>query len=182
MKGMKQRIVALVVALSMVFAFTLTGCSDVTDVVEQVADDAATAAAQFIEGNVTGEVGQEYETKWFKFTVDSMEVSSTYGDYTAADGNNLLIAHITETNNSGSSQPFGTFDWFIDESSLDDYIYPLDPLNDEMMPIDFRLADGETASYDVVIEYPASLASPFLMYIEADDQGQTYTTFKIPVN
>lgn len=181
MKSLKKRALALVVSLCMVSTFALTACN-AGEQVQQAADDAINAVAQMLEGEVTGEVGKEYTTKWFTFTVDSMSTGTSYADYTAAEGNTLLIAHITETNVSGSSQPFGTFDWFVDDDTLAEYIYPLDPLNDEMMPASFTLEDGETASYDLVIEYPSDLPSPFLMYIEADDQGDTYNTFKLAIS
>ncbi len=177
MSNLKKRGLALVLALCMVSTFTLTACNQV----EQAANDVSNAVAQMIEGDVTGVVGTEYATKWFTFTVDTMETAQSYGDYTAAEGNTLLVAHITETNTSGSSQPFGTFDWFVDDSSLPDYIFPLDPFTDEMMPASFNLSDGETASYDIVIEYATSLAEPYLMYIEVDEEGTTYTSFKIPI-
>lgn len=180
MFSMKKKVAALAVSLCMVSTFTLTACGT-GEQVQQVVDEVVESAAKLIEGDVTGEVGTEYTTKWFTFSVDSMTTGLTYEDYTAADGNKLLIAHITETNISGEKQPFGTFDWFVDDDTLIDYLYPLDPLNDKMMPASFELADGETASYDVVIEYPSTLTQPYLMYIEADETGQTYTTFKIPI-
>jgi hypothetical protein len=177
MVGFGKSVAVLLLTLSMISGLTLTACG----AVEQAANSAAESLAQLIEGDVTGTVGTEYRTMWFTFTVDSMETTQSYNDYAASDGNTLVIAHITETNNSGADQPFGTFDWFVDDTSLPEYIYPLDPLNDDMMPVEFTLSDGETASYDVVIEYPDNLANPYLMYIEADDEGQTYTTFKVPV-
>lgn len=176
----KKRIIAVLVALCMVSTLSLTACG-VGEQVQQATDDAIEAVAQMIDGEVTGEIGTEYTTKWFTFTVDSMSTSYSYGDYTAEAGNILVIAHITEKNISGATQPFGTFDWFVDDTTLADYIYPLEPMNDDMMPESFELSDGETASYDVVIEFPEDLANPFLMYIEADDQGSTYDTFMIPI-
>jgi hypothetical protein len=173
----KKRVLALLVALSLVSSLTLTACN----AVEQVAQSAAENVAQFLEGDVTGEVGTKYETRWFSFTVDSAERTQNYDSYTASEGNTLLVVHITETNTSGEPQAFGTFDWFLDDDSLGEYIYPLDPLNDTMMPSSFTLADEETASYDVVIECPSSLANPYLMYVETDTDDQTYTTFKLPV-
>lgn len=177
----KKKTLVLVVSLCMAASLLLVGCGQV----KQVADDVSTAVTdtitQTIEGNVTGKVGTEYATKWFTFTVESMTVDTTYDDYTAGAGNTLLIARITETNTSGDEQPFGTFDWFVDDTSLSDYIYPLDPFKSSMMPSEFDLADGETVTYDVVIEYPNNLSSPFLVYIEQDETGSTFTTFKVAI-
>ncbi len=171
MKKFKMGAMSALLALCMAMTLGLGGCG----VGDQV--------AQLISGNVTGEVAKEYQTKWFTFTVESMSIGDTYEGYTAGAGNTLLIAHITETNTSGQSQPFGTFDWYVtpDSTTPEDFIYPLDPLNDNMMPLEVYLQDGETLSCDVVIEYPADLSNPHLMYIEVDEHGDTYTTFKIPV-
>ena len=134
-----------------------------------------------ISGEVIGEVGVKYETKWFTFTIESINVAQTYGDYTAAEGNALVIAHVSLTNTSGAEQPFGTFDWLVDDDSLLEYIYPLDYFTEGMMPDEFELLDGESASYDVVIEFSDSLNTPYFMYLEVDDKGTTYGTFKLPL-
>ncbi len=138
-----------------------------------------------ISGNVTGRVGEEYSTRWFTFTFNSLETGSTYSrgsaNYTASSGNTLVIASITITNTSGGEQPFGTFDWFVNARSLSEPIWPIDPLNNNMMPTDFYLQDGETATYDVVIEYPSNLASPYFTYTEVDEYGGTHATFQIPI-
>ncbi|MCL2807923.1 MAG: DUF2510 domain-containing protein [Coriobacteriia bacterium] len=132
-------------------------------------------------GDITGEIGREYSTKWFDFTVNSMRVSSSIPEHTASAGNVLVIANITITNTFGSLQPFGTFDWLVDSSSLSDYIWPMDPLNSSMMPESYNIDDGETVTYDVVVEIPDDLDNPFFMYIELDEKGQQFTTFKIPI-
>jgi uncharacterized membrane protein len=173
--------VVVVVAIVVGVVFVVNGANRAIDEVITPPISGTDQSYEKISGEFTGEVGRGYETKWFQFTVDSMTTASSYEGYTAASGNTLLIAHITETNIFGSTQPFGTFDWFVDDTSLDEYIYPLDPLNSDMMPDSFELRDGATASYDVVIEYPSNLANPYFMYIEADEDDNRYATFKIPI-
>ena len=129
-------------------------------------------------GDTIIKVGKTYKTRWFSFTIESLDTDTKYGSHTAASGNTLVIAHITLTNTSGSSQPFGTFDWLVDDDSLTDYIFPLSPLNDKMMPEEFDLEDGKTVSYDVVIEYSADLKNPYFMYIEEDEYGARYSSYK----
>ena len=131
-------------------------------------------------GDVMAEVGKEYATKWFTFTVKSMKVTSSIPEHNAASGSTLMVASITVTNTYGTPQTFGTFDWVI--IGDDDYYYvPLSPLNNNMMPDVFELKDKESATYDVVIEYPSDLKNPYLMYIEQDESGQVFQSFMIPV-
>lgn len=180
MTGVKKRVAAGLLLLCLVSASSpsLAGC----DVAEEVPHVAGEAVSQLFEGDVIGEVGTEYVTKWFSFTVASLEVTQSYGTYTAAESNTLVVAHIIETNTSGASLPFGTYDWFVADDLLTERIFPLDAFTDEMMPSSFTLSDGKTGEYDVVIEYSTSLADPFLIYIEAGAQGSTYSTFKIPLS
>jgi hypothetical protein len=138
---------------------------------------------QTLEGDVVGKVGTKYETKWFSFTVNSMTTGTTYQGYSAASGNTLVISNITITSTSSTPQSYGTFDWRVDDDTLAEYIYPMDPITGvkDMMPASFELSQGQTATYNVIIEYPSSLPSPVLMYIEAGESGTRYSTFVIPI-
>lgn len=182
MKNLKKGIAALLASVCLTATLTLSACG-VGEQMQQAAGDAISAVTTLAQGENIGQVGAEYETRWFTFTIESMEVTPSIPEYTASDGNTLVVARITETNISGSSQPFGTFDWFVDDDTLAEYIYPveLNDVNPEMMPASFRLADGETCTYDIVIEYPLDLANPFLVYMEVDDKENVYMTFKVPV-
>ena len=137
-----------------------------------------------VSGNIIGQVGTTYATRWFDFTFNSMYTSNSYEGITAGNGNTLVVANITITNTTDSPQPFGTFDWLMDDASLPDYIRPLDPpsgANSMMMPTNFTLGPGDTATYDVVIEYPANAPNPYFQYIEVSSTGEVYTTFSIPI-
>lgn len=130
--------------------------------------------------DTTGTIGQTYETRWFTCNVESLTTSSSYDGYEAMDGYYLVIAHITEKNVSGNTQPFGTFDWPVgsDDISTSEYLYPLEAFNDEMMPDSFYLDDGEEVSYDVVIEVPDDLDDPYLIYTELSSSGTVYGSIK----
>jgi len=175
MKTIGKRLVILLVAVSMAATLGLAGCSS-----NGGGNDISNAVAQLLEGDVTGQIGKEYKTQWFTFTINSMSTNSSFAGYTAASGNKLVIANITLTNIFGSSQPFGTYDWFVLGDNTDE-IYPLSPLNDKMMPESFSLNDKETVTYDVVIEFPEDLKNPYFMYTEIDEKGTAGTTFKIPI-
>ena len=185
MKNVKRRVLAVVLSLCLMSSVFLAGCGIGDQVQEQVQQSVADVvnAITLTQGDNTGQVGKEYATKWFTFTVESMSTTSSIPEHSAAAGNILLVARISITNTSGAEQPFGNFDWFVDDDSLLDYIYPVElhDVNDQMMPEKFMLQDGESATYDVVIEFPENLADPSLVYIEADDQGQRYATFMIPI-
>ena len=178
---MKKKLTVFLVTLSMIAALGLVGCGGGNNPVQNVVDDASNAVSQLLEGDVTGQVGKEYATKWFKFTINSLETASSFAGYNAADGNTLVIANITITNTFGSTQPFGTFDWFVDDDSLAEYLWPMAPLNDTMMPESFDLPDGQTVTYTVVVEIPANLANPYFMYTEVDSEGNSFTTFRVPI-
>jgi len=138
---------------------------------------------QELFGDVTGQVGTTYSTRWFDFTVNSMQISQTYDSITARSGNNLVIVNVTITSTFDTPQPYGTFDWFLDDDTLSNYIWPLDPVSgsNNMMPEKFDLDPGQSVTYDVVIEYPSNLANPFFMYAEINANGDVFTSFKIPV-
>ena len=180
MTKISKKVLLLLVAVSMVATLALTACGGGSQA-KDTTEDTTESAAQTLEGDVTGEIGKEYQSKWFTFSVDALTKTDSIPELSAGEGNSLVVATVTITNTSGSEQLFGTFDWLVDDDSLAEYIYPVDPLNDKMMPAEFALKDGETATYDVVVEFPADLANPFFMYIEADENGQTYSTFKIPI-
>lgn len=177
---------ALLVAACMAATLGLAGClgggggddaEDTTTPLEGISN----ALSQLVEGDVTGKVGTEYATKWFTFTVNTMNTASEFAGHEAKEGNTLVVANITITNTFGEPQPFGTFDWIVDDDTLEHRIHPMAPLNSSMMPEDYTLNDGQSVTYDVVVEYPADLANPHFMYIEMDENERVFTTFKIPI-
>jgi len=207
MNSVKKRLLVALVSVCMVAALGLTACNgnngsqsdqsstdqnntattdtssnnNSTDNATNSNSTSNNSTAQQLSGDVIGQVGTEYATKWFTFTVNSLTTSSSYDTMTAASGDTLVIANVTITNTFGSAQPFGTFDWFVDDSSLSDYIYPVAPINSGMMPESYTLQDGDTVTYDVVIEISSSLANPYFMYVEVDSSGNTFSTFSLPI-
>ena len=178
MVTMKRRMVALLIAFSMAATLGLVGCGGGGT----GGSDSNEPRAQMISGLFTGQVGVKYGTEWFEFTINTMTTGSEFAGHTAAEGFELVIANVTITNTSGATQPFGTFDWFIDDDLLMDYLFPLSPLTDSMMPDFFELANKETATYDLVIEIPINLPSPYLIYVELSEYEDEGATVRIPVN
>jgi len=181
--------ISAVLAFSMIFA--LTGCGDsgggssgggVGNAINQVADNVRLSAARMLQGNVSGEVGATYGTRWFEFTIESIkEIDDAFG-YTAPDGYILIDVVVTETGTFDEPIIMGTFDFYMDSDTFLEYEWPIDPLDDSMMPLEFYLAKDETVTYRMVFEVPASLDDLKLMYTEIDENMSIYATFVIDVN
>lgn len=176
MKHTKRYALLLLAGL---LALSLCACGGLNEAAGSVGE----AIGQMLSGDVTGEVGKVYRTEWFSFTVESVEVVSSYAGYTPAEGYVLYDTVVTETCTFDQPIPMGTFDFFMDHDSFMDYAYPLDPLNDSMMPLEFELDKGEFATYHMVFEVPEDVESGLrLMYVEVDENDTEHATFTIKVN
>jgi len=172
----------LLVALA-AMTVAVTGCSDATNaVVESVSNAVSEAVAQAVTGDVTGEIGTTYSTQWFEFNVESIEFVSEYAGYTPEEGNTLIDVVVTEEGTFDEPVPMGTYDFIIDQESFEEYVYPLDALDDTMMPDEFELAKGETVTYHMVFEVPENTEGLFLFYTEIDESDTEGATFTININ
>jgi hypothetical protein len=92
---------------------------------------------------------------------------------------------VKETNIFDESIPMGTFDFWVDSDSFDEYLMPLAPLNDTMMPEEFELAVDDSVTYHIIYEVPVDLADLRIFYTEiADDgseEGEVGATFSIKI-
>ncbi|MDR1205788.1 MAG: hypothetical protein LBL26_09975 [Peptococcaceae bacterium] len=161
-----------------VLVFALSGCGGS---VRQAALNTAKSVVEMLSGDVTGEVGKTYATQWFEFTVQSIGEVSEYAGYTPEDGYTLYDVLITETGTFDEASPMGTFDFYMDASSFEDYIYPLDPMSDDMMPMEFDLEPNQTVEYHMVYEIPSNASGVNLMYTEVDAEENEGVTFNIPI-
>jgi hypothetical protein len=176
--------VAAVLFLSVILSFSACGQK-----VEQAADTAAGAISsagralgQLLEGDVTGEIGKDYRTEWFSFNIASVEEVSEYAGYTPTEDYTLVDVIVSETCIFDQAIPMGTFDFYMDSDSFEDYIYPLDPLDDSMMPLEFDLAPDESVQYHMVYEIPVERDGLVLMYTEIDESDTEHATFTINLN
>lgn len=170
---MKRRILAAIAAIAAVTVL-FTGCNDIKDAVSG-------AVAQVISGNVTGEVSKTYATKWFEFTIDAIEVVPSYAGYTASPGHKLIDVLITEKGTFEEPSPMGTFDFFIGHGDIDNGYWPLDPIDETMMPDEFYLATDEVVQYHMVYEVPDTETGLQLSYVEFDEAGTEGNTFTINI-
>lgn len=160
---------SLVLIVSFVMVFALAGCD---------------MLGGLLGGKTEGEVGTTLKTSWFDFTVNSAEEADSYADYTAAEGNKLVVVEVTETNTSDDELPMGTFDFMLDDpADTEYYVEAMAPLDSNMMPEEFYLAAGETVTYTLVFEVPAASSNFTLVFVEygIDSSGNESTgdTFKV---
>jgi predicted small secreted protein len=179
MKKLAKAAVAVLISLNLV---VLAGCNTVGDVVNDVGQGVSDALGQLISGDVTGEVGKDYRTQWFSFKVDSITKVDEYTGITALPGNELIDVVITEKNIFDESIPMGTWDFYVDAPSFPEYIFPLDPVDDTMMPLDFELAPDESATYHMVFEVPVDTTDLVLVYVEIDETESIGATFTIKID
>jgi hypothetical protein len=185
MSKTKKRIV-IVLALALALALSLAACGSGKDQAESALGDASQSArellGQLLGGDVTGEVGKDYRTEWFSFNVKSINSVAEYAGYAPGEGNVLIDVLLTETNNFEEALPFGTSDFYMDDISFEEFIYPISPIDDTMMPEEFELGTDESAEYHMIYEIPADTTDLRLMYTEIDETGAEHATFTIPVS
>lgn len=139
------------------------------------------AIGDLISGDTKGTVGKAYHTQWFAFRVDSIEHVAEYAGYTAAEGNELVDVVVTIQNIFGDPIPMGTFDFYLDSDTFLEYEWPMNPLDETMMPEEYELADDEERTYHMVYEVPTDLSDLTLYYTEIDENNNVGATFSIPV-
>ncbi|WP_367925240.1 DUF4352 domain-containing protein [uncultured Ruthenibacterium sp.] len=155
MKKVWKLVVAAVVAVC------LTACVGVNPLAEKKLD---------------GVVGDKLSNMFFDWTVNSAESASEYEGYAAADGYQLVVCNVTIDNTFGEALPMFDTDFQLQwGEGEEDYAWSLDAYADTMMPLEWELADGESASYDLVFEVPADLTSFGIVYLEqyTDEDGNS---------
>ena len=148
-------------ALAVLLVLTLTGCDLVNELgskVEEIRND-------IISGDVTGEIGKTYSTQWFDFSVNAIERVDQYQDQVPAEGMQFIKAEIFEKSTYDKAIPMGTFDFFVDHDSFDEYIWPMDPWHDSMMPAEFELNKGDSVTYTLIFEVPADIETVDFYYV-----------------
>ncbi len=142
---------------------------------ESASANASTAADTESAGGTTETSGEEisasdgygvgymedlFHTLFFDFTVDdAWFIGDTYGTYTAEDGYQLVEVDITVTNTFGDTITMYDLDFQLDwGDSEDGFAFPISAddkgLDNDMLPQEYDLADGETRSGILIFEIP----------------------------
>jgi hypothetical protein len=177
-KRKKIAFISAVLSAALLLGFTLmsgeSAASSVLDTINSAVD-------KLLTGSVTGEVGKTYSTQWFRFSVSSIEKVKKYADYSPQEGNILVDVLIAEQCTFDRPIEMGSYDFFVDAESFEEYVYPLDPLDDTMMPKSFELAPNEKAEYHAVFEVPEDVTGLKLVYIEIDEKENEGATFTVEI-
>ena len=181
---MRSKSLALLLLLALVF-ISLAGCSHTisfTSPAEKRKDSISSFIADNITGDVAAKTGDSYTTKWFEFTVHSIEKTDTYADYTAKEGHQLYKAVISLKSTWNESLSMGIFDFYVDAPDYQEYIWAVPPLDDAMMPEEYALTPSETVQYIIIFEAPIGTVGLSLNYTENFDDGNDGVTFSIPID
>jgi len=130
---------------------------------------------------VTSKIGETYKTKWFEFTIHSIDKVSSYAGHTAEEGHQFYKVLITEKNISDDSIPMGIFDFYMDAPTFNEYIWAIPPLDETMMPEAFDLESGETVQHIMIFDVPTGTTQMALTYTENFENGEDGATFTISV-
>ena len=130
----------------------------------------------------TGDIGRTFSTMFFDYTVVSAYSPAVYDGYKAAAGNKLLVVRVRVKNDFGSTLPMYDTDFPLFWGNGDyEYSWAVDAFNDDMMPLEWELADGQEATWDMLFEVPADRVDFSLSYLEeytdrygSDQTGEWY--------
>jgi|GEM_PF-1656419 len=136
-------------------------------------------------GYAYGYIGDKMSDAFFDFTVNSAESAQSYKDYTAAEGNKLVIVDITIHNTFRGSVPMFATDFYVVYDWNSDPVAYADPINSEdaaltygdMLPNEYSMAINEEVNGLLVYEVPESTKDVTLLfdeYFENEEWGDTY--------
>lgn len=133
-----------------------------------------------------GYIGDKMKTAWFDFTVDEAYSCSSYGEYTPASGNKLVVVAVTLKNTFGQSVDMWGDDFVIlwddpDEDSGIDIPLPAG-ISDDQFPDEYTLGINATKQGVMIFEVPQDyrdFAVAFMEIFESDtnpdgEEGDTF--------
>lgn len=174
---MKKKPIMLI-AFTMCIVLLVCACGKTNEAVTAVSN----TVAQILKGNVKGEIGKTYSTQWFEFTVKSIEKVDSYAGHEPNEGFELYSVLLNEKSTFDDEIPMGTFDFYMDADSFEEPIFPIDPLDNTMMPLEFTLNKGDVVEYYMIYEIPAGAEGMKLCYTEIDESEAEGVLFTITVN
>jgi len=177
---MRKKSIALFLALAFVFV-GLTGCGGIISF-QDPKEKRREAISDYLSKDVIGKTGETYKTKWFEFTIHSIEKVDSYVGRKAEEGHQLYKALITQKNIWDDSIPLGIFDFYMDDPGFAEYIWAIPPLDNTMMPEEFTLEINEFVQHVMIFEVPVGTTKLALMYTENYEGGNGGATFSISID
>lgn len=130
-------------------------------------------------GDKEGYIGDTMSTYWFDFTVDDAYSCAEYEGYAAGSGKKLVVVSMTLKNTCGHSVDMWDTDFPIlwggeDDGDLD---YPIAPVSDEQLLLEYSLGINQSKSGVLVYEVPDSYRDFSVAFLEVfedanDENGQ----------
>ena len=125
-----------------------------------------------IDGWMGSNIGDKINTKWYDFTVNSIEEVESFKDHKASDNKKLIHVSITITNTIDNNVYISNEDFaLVWDLNKDDrsFVYPIKDINDEEITIKVK----ETKTIDILFEIDKSAEKPMaLYYFEQYSDGQ----------
>ena len=178
---MKKRITSLLLAA--VMAFSLTGCGKPA-VPESSADSSVGYPDE--DGYAEGHLGDTMHSTFFDYTVNSAYTCSEYGDYTAQEGYEILVADVTIKNTFRESITMFDTDFQVqwNDTSDEAYDWPVtyyagvgDTIGENVLPAEYELAINESRTGLLVFEIPDGEKDFSISYQEYFDDDTTGDLF-----
>lgn len=180
----------LIVTIALIMAASLAACSGgsatgsssssggtINDAVSGIAD----SVRSMIQGDVAGQIGTTYSTRWFDFSIDSIEVVDSYAGQSPEAGYIFVDVVVSEKNTwEGKEEiPMSDADFYLEVEGYEGTAYCLDPFDDSMMPNEFYLQPDEECTYHLIWELPDDVENISFIYVEVAEDDSTYATFTI---
>lgn len=175
MKKLLSLMLALVLALAL-----FAGCGGLGDEISP--GSSSEAGGSNSDGDIHyGNVGDEFSTVFFDFTVLSAELVDAYEGYTAPEGWLLIDSVITVTNTTRYTLPMFNSDFFIlwdtDEGTNGDF-GPEDTYGlPGVMADEYELPRNEIITEHVLFLVPDTCSDFDICYTEVYDDGTMGNTF-----
>lgn len=167
----------LAAALLAIALLLTTGCSGNTS---KKTGSVIARHSEDEDGLYYGKQGDTMRSEFFDFIVENVKLTESFGGYTAKKGMHLLCLTVKETNTFVEALPMFDQDFVLTWESAEELFYPLGNLDDKsVMPKEFELAQGKSATYNLVFEVPAEEPEFLLIYLEEFDNDETGDIFVV---
>lgn len=176
-----RKLMAMLLVVCTFFVFT--GCSTIKDITASKDGNGSIVA---VDGYADGRIGDTLKNTFFEYTVKSAQYVEEYAGYKPQEGNVLIDTVITTRNVFGEQLDMFAEDYQIqwdkegDRDNKNNYGYPIEAIDDTMIPTQFKLAKGETKEYHCVYEVPTGYTDysiSYLEYFDNDTEGDVFFIF-----
>lgn len=184
-----KKFVAAILASMMVMSLAGCGKTGIAGAADWVASDDSITAEKLEDGSYyyEGRIGSTMKTAWFDFTIEDAYVThDSVGNYTANNGNALVVVEITVKNTFTESVPMWNYDFQLIWGEGDnDFTWPVEEsgIISDQFPEEYDLSVSETRTGYYVYEVPGGMtdfAIAFTEYYEDNTEGDNFWIYFTP--